>query len=213
MDAPIANDVQEGTSHGWLIGWASRSSLIEHLTSCNGVKTLKRFFSGNDMWTVQETPTGERFICLYKIVGGRGQDWGYKDIDESMGPYETSCPLSFFDMVPCPEGYAVEFRERCREAHARRHQPVKVGDVVLLTGGKCYRITKAERGRLLGVDAGVGTNAYTVYRIPRSRLVRVIAQTQPVDVLRECAVATEPNGVAWQTLVHAAQYLNPSEAL
>ena len=193
---------------GWLIGWATRKALIEHLCNDNGVKTLKRFFSGNDMWTVQETPTGDRFICLYKIVGGRNQDWGYKDIEESMGPYEDSCPLSFLDMVPTPEGYAAEFRERCKAAHARKHQRIAVGDVVLLTNGRCYKVTNVERGRIRAYGAGVNPEGFV--RIPRKMLVRVIAQSNPVDVIRECAIQTQPDSPEWNTLVNAAKAIAPN---
>ena len=191
---------------GWLIGWHSRNELVKHLCEDNGVVTVKRFFSGNDMWTVQETKTGERFICLYKIVGGRNQDWGYKDIDESMGPCETSCPLSFFDLVPCPDyGYAVEFREQCRAAHARKYMKLAVGDTVRLTNGRKYRITSTRP--LKGTDV-VTCDSYC---IPRRMLSRKMLDT--VAILREAATQTVPNSPEWNTLVHAAIFAEKSEAL
>ena len=156
---------------GWLIGWADRKSLVEHLCSGNGVTTLARFFSGNNLWTVQETKTGDRFICLYQMTGGRNQDWGYKDVDETMGPYQDTCPLSFFDMVPCPDyGYAVEFRERCRAAHAKKQMPLAVGQTVTLTNGKDYKLTQVGRS-LRGYDVVHGY----AYRIPRRMLVKVVS--------------------------------------
>jgi hypothetical protein len=191
---------------GWLIGWADRKSLVQHLCEDNGVKTVKRFFSGNDLWTVQETKTGDRFICLYKMVGGRNQDWGYKDIDEASGPFEETCPLSFFDMVPCPTyGYAVEFRERCKAAHARKQMPLVKGDVVRLTNGETYTISEVGR-RLRGHDVHGQT-----FRIPRRMLVRKLANT--VAILREAAVQTPLNSPEWNTLVHAASLAEKNETV
>jgi hypothetical protein len=187
---------------GWLIGWHSRNELVKHLCEDNGVKTLKRFFSGNDMWTVQETKTGERFICLYKIVGGRNQDWGYKDIDESMGPYETSCPLSFFGLAPVVDA---EWRERCKAAHVVKFMKLALGDHIMLTNGRKYRVVSVRP--LKAVDAVTGQ----LFRIPRGLLVRKVLDT--VAILREAAVKTTLNSPEWNTLVHAAIFAEKSEAL
>jgi len=110
---------------GWLFGWETRKRLVEHLTQENGVKTLRSASVGNNLWCVHELSDGRRFICLYLIKGppfGRADrhGWGYKDVDECMGPNEISCPISFLALAqPEPtEGYAVGWRERVRERHA-----------------------------------------------------------------------------------------------
>jgi hypothetical protein len=71
-------------------------------------------------------------VTLMKCSGG---DWGYKDMEESMGPCEVSCPLGYLEMVPekkCPEKcegcakdscsglWARRWRERVRAYHAER---------------------------------------------------------------------------------------------
>jgi hypothetical protein len=65
--------------------------------------------------------------------------------------FEQIAGLSFFDMVPDPGGYATKFRENCRYAHARRFQKLVVGQVVKLTNGREYRLTKVSRS-ISGVD-------------------------------------------------------------
>lgn len=54
------------------------------------------------------------FVALMQY-SRRDEGWGYKDMDESMGPSESKCPLSYFDMVPCPDNVSAKrWRERCR---------------------------------------------------------------------------------------------------
>ena len=63
---------------------------------------------------------------------GYGMSWGYKDMEETMGPCEVSCPLGYLDMVPepkcaadCPkDGHGHEWarlwRQRVRAYHAAK---------------------------------------------------------------------------------------------
>ena len=118
---------------GWTSGWYSRRELVEHLTKTQDsgsihFETLAKCFVGNNMWTVMSRtntalPENDpkrlvRFICLFYIRRYAGDDWGYKDVDETMGPCEVNCPLKYLDMAP--EGaldseYATKWRENVRE--------------------------------------------------------------------------------------------------
>lgn len=80
-------------------------------------------------WEVTRTPPGgppetTRFLEVdlvryYRDVAGG--NWGYKDMDEGMGPNCYSCPLSYLDLVPPDSSeYAVRWRERVRAWHAER---------------------------------------------------------------------------------------------
>ena len=70
---------------GWYFGNNSRADLVEELTRTTEnedakLETLRKFFSGNNMWTVQQVTrkdTGEvtRFICVY-LMRRHGSDWG-----------------------------------------------------------------------------------------------------------------------------------------
>ena len=165
---------------GWLFGWRTRRALIDHLVSGNGVHTVKHCFKGNNLWAVQEytypedaTSNGEphpkagqtaRFIALYMMKGRSDSrdGWGYKDMDESSGPYVLTCPVSYLDMVPDPGGYATEWRKQVREHHALKARKFKVGTKIKY-GGSEYEITKdlGRRGYMISTQ-------WSDYRMPRS---------------------------------------------
>lgn len=164
------------------MGWSfrcdpqSKKSLIEERirTQSNSDGTtwtvLAHSIRGNSLWKVVEvTKPGEeskRYIALDLLgTGGqRGGGWGYKDIDESMGPCETSCPLSYLAMVPDPGGYATGWREKVRAYHARRGQKLELGQQIKLTNGETYKITNLKPLRAIGNHNGM------IYRIPRRML-------------------------------------------
>jgi hypothetical protein len=75
--------------------------------------------------------TGERevwaAICLvrYNPRDAEGHIFGYKDMEESMGPYECECPESILDLLtPTDAQYAQQWRARCLEAAAVRRGKV-----------------------------------------------------------------------------------------
>lgn len=127
---------------GWLYSsrWLERKDLIKHLTEGNGVKTLKHCLVGNHLWCVHEYALPHRtirFVCLYLMKGphncGKGYTgsdkdwWGYKDVDETMGPCELTCPVSYLEMCTAPEShYAYEWRQRVYE-RGRKARSLKVG--------------------------------------------------------------------------------------
>ncbi len=75
--------------------------------------------------------TGECYViaavCLvrYNPRDREGYIFGYKDMDESMGPSEAACPASILDLLtPTDRPYALAWRERCRAfAACRAGQP------------------------------------------------------------------------------------------
>jgi hypothetical protein len=171
---------------GWTIGWGSRKELIAHLTRTeeNEVRvfeTLKKFTSGNDLWTVQQATvkaTGEKqtFIVLYMMTTGR-EGWGYKDVEESMGPYKYSCPLSFLELAPepqRPEGYH-DWRAGVRTYHARRNQKLTVGQEIKLTNGQTYKVSRLGKGKIYASQNGVE------YRVPRRMLTTTIISVPSND--------------------------------
>lgn len=113
---------------GWYYGVnQSRADVIAELTpACeardNGgtFKTLRKYTSGNTLWTVHES-NGERWIGCY-LLSKSGGSWGYKPMEECMGPNYYSCPLAFLEMAPQPAGpYAGAWRDSVRKYHAERN--------------------------------------------------------------------------------------------
>ena len=164
---------------GWLFTEGqTKSELITHLTEGDSkLRTLRKSVRGNALWTIQEDMDYPGpFIIVYLLRSQRGYGWGYKPVTESMGPAETSCPISYLDQVPMPDGnYAHAWRERVRSRHAEKQRitrlisAAKIGDPVTLTVG-CEPRTVALKSKkpLLGqADDG------SVWRIPR-RLIASI---------------------------------------
>lgn len=116
---------------GWLFGHYERSTLVKHLTDGNGVKTIKHCLVGNNLWCVHEHD-GQRWACLYLLRGSpRIKDdpynWGYKDVDETMGPNEISFPYTWLDLLtPIESKYANEWRARVK-ARGEKLQKATIG--------------------------------------------------------------------------------------
>lgn len=162
-------------------GYSSRNELVHEVTATyeNDQQIQiaeKKFFSGNDLWvlfrrTSKMAPTDiERFIVLFKISRWGAGDWAYKPIEESMGPFEYTCPLSFIEAAqhPFPNGYPEgygDWRTKVRAFHARKNQKIGVGDIVKLTNGKEYRVIEVGR-KLRGSDMLTGST----YILPRRML-------------------------------------------
>lgn len=165
---------------GWLFStnWPTRASMREHLCNDNGLKTIKSCWKGNNLWAVQEFTydQGEkagqtvRFIALYLVRWhGDCQGWGYKDMDESAGPYYYNCPISYLDMVPDPGGYATEWRAKVREQHAASTRKLVEGQKIRLYGIE-YDVGKP-RGKGTYWIWMTGTSAQ--FHLPRRMLKHV----------------------------------------
>ena len=162
---------------GWLFGYNTRRELAEHLIRGNGVHTLKHCWVGNNLWAVQEGEKQDgsvvRFVALYLIKGRNNSrdGWGYKDVDESMGPYETSCPVSYIELVEAhekergyePAGYAAEWRQKVRDRAVRAKRKLEVGQDIRL-GDTEYRVVEKLGNRGYRVDDG-----HTYFRLSRSQ--------------------------------------------
>lgn len=62
-------------------------------------------------------------VCLvrYHPRDRRGYVFGYKGMDESVGPFEADCPAHILDLLtPTDRPHAVDWRARCRANLARR---------------------------------------------------------------------------------------------
>ncbi len=62
-------------------------------------------------------------VCLvdYNPRDSEGYIFGYKDMDEGMGPVESDCPEAILDLLtPTTRPYAIAWRARCRANAAPR---------------------------------------------------------------------------------------------
>ena len=171
---------------GWLYPYgASKKQVIETVTKGwdndrSICLTLKHCVRGNVVWTVQETlvkETGQiiRWIGCYLLASSEGS-WGYKSMDESMGPFYYSCPLSYLEMVPKVENK--DWRDEVKKHHANRKSSsqgltkafnsLKDGQSVLLHLKNC----KPKEMTLKSVRPLRATHKGTIYRVPRKYIDR-----------------------------------------
>lgn len=176
---------------GWSIGYGYKKPDVIRGLICerewgakDGVKrtgkTLAHCVRGNILWYVREI-TGEglppnRFIgCSILGTDGEG-NWGSKDMEESSGPHQSSCPLSYLAMVPDPGHYATEWREGVRKYWANRKVGIKIGNTPMVLkvqpgfsvlGKTITEITVQRVGRrIMGYVNGMKVNV-----VPRRMLI------------------------------------------
>lgn len=72
-----------------------------------------------------EVQPTERWIQCDLLRCNQGS-WGYKDLEESMGPYYFSCPISYIELVPIEQfGGNAEWRLQVVEHHRHRAEKRK----------------------------------------------------------------------------------------
>lgn len=134
---------------GWIFSTrpATKAAFVKQLLheqfSDGRWELIDQSLRGNNLWTLVRPSAEESgpFIVLFRLQRQDGC-WGYKDMDESMGPYYYDCPLGFLDRAPEPEGHnrnhggtGRTWRDHVRDYHAsqRQRQPrPRVGDVIRL---------------------------------------------------------------------------------
>ena len=107
-----------------------------------GLNLLKSVWSGSAYYAAVE-PYDDRgkgsvfaIICLVRWApkARNGENFGFKDMSENMGPCERRCPASVLDLLgPTDNAYALEWRQACRTRLAllARRKPMP-GDTIVL---------------------------------------------------------------------------------
>lgn len=111
---------------GWLFTYANYSSAKEYaeteIIKKNGDRVIKHRLVGNHLWMLYKGDSGKKLIVLCLIQKSEGQ-YGYKDIDETMGPYYYDCPLSFIKEADEPyNDSARNWREKVKKHHANKKE-------------------------------------------------------------------------------------------
>ena len=91
-----------------------RSALVGMRVYYAAVELIRIATGAREVWAA---------ICLvrYNPRDREGYIFGYKDMEESMGPCECDCPESILNLLtPTDREYAVQWRARCRENTAAR---------------------------------------------------------------------------------------------
>ncbi|WP_206245700.1 DUF6927 domain-containing protein [Novosphingobium terrae] len=107
-----------------------------------GSRVLKSVWQGRVYYAAVE-PYGQdgaepalAIICLvhWKPKSQSGEHFGYKDLTETMGPYDQTCPASVLDLLGTPRNdHAEAWRKACRARLALLARPKpKAGDRLIL---------------------------------------------------------------------------------
>lgn len=86
----------------------------------------------------QHDARGHFVFAAVILTTRRGGEWGYKAMEESMGPNEARCPKYILDILsplnPDAKSYAAEWRQRCEDQRQKKTgaQAFKVGDKIRL---------------------------------------------------------------------------------
>ena len=130
---------------GWFYGYASCDAIVDELTRPEESATLQRRSLGHlltyerdqyELWqaveAVARTDGAESFLkkkgdrAVYircDVINGRDGDWGYKPLDETVGPSYWSCPMRLLNLATEPiGGCAAEWRAEVRAFHGIRVQ-------------------------------------------------------------------------------------------
>jgi hypothetical protein len=166
---------------GWLFStrWETRADMVRHLRRPDRfgdrLQLVRACVTGSHHWyLVRELATGQHWIGLDLLQSGRGDGWGYKDLDESAGPCDADCPLAYLDAPHAErDGFAAQWRERVRAYHAARQaKPEPVAGAWVSYGGRVYQLQRpagSRRGWHVVDVSGRG------FRMP----ARALAQAMP----------------------------------
>ena len=142
------------------------------------------------MW--RENPSegiARQYFGMVFLTQRKRGEFGYKEVEESCGPYETGAPLKMIDMLdklaPSPGGYAEKWRAAVRERHAKKRERPKLaaGMRVALgpSDGRVYELLEPRRswgGRAAGwyvVEVATGTR----YRMSAQHAARARVVPEP----------------------------------
>ena len=150
---------------GWSYGYRQVSNVKEQIEQREGLFTtsapgysyrvVDSAIVGNTYYaavfrTTPECPDGYTFAAIILFRNPKS-GFGYKDMDESVGPCEVACPLRILnkltplDQMPGHGGYSAQWRDAVRQYHLDRSGRVatakafKAGDTIKLTAPIRFR--------------------------------------------------------------------------
>lgn len=110
-------------------------------------------------------------VCLTSVDSREYCNFGYKDMDESMGPCERDCPVSILNLLsPRDDKWALEWREDCRNNAAQKAADRKnLNSLQNLPLGA--KITVQKRGQSIVLEKGRISNRKNPVWISRAENV------------------------------------------
>ncbi len=138
---------------GWTYYRATyyKNGRIDRLAQCRAefgnspewATVVKDAMVGTVYYAAMKSAKSDRIFALVVLTGTDRGDFGYKDMDESCGPCECSCPISILKLLsPTENEYAKDWRRRCYlDAEKRKEDARKLKT---LKNAKCICVTLPE---------------------------------------------------------------------
>lgn len=144
---------------------------IDRKAECDGLfyndsryNVIKSAMVGSVYYAAVLDNQTEDIFAVVVLTSTDKDDFYYKEMDETCGPYDCKCPKSILNLLtPTNSEFANEWRERCREYHESQKDPklfknIKEGQQVLWTvasdgwsggikKGEVYCLTKVKNPR------------------------------------------------------------------
>lgn len=186
---------------GWLFKYGyTRKSLADDIIRQCGDNAADSSLVGNNLYVLYKCqsngqPNGQLAVLCFKLQGGREDGWGYKDMDESMGPYGMNdCPKRIYQRSTMMDENAVAWRKRCDDFHAAKST----------RAGMLGKIRKLKEGDVITLSQRYGGHAMNVlelsevYGTRRGARIRAVMSDNPYTVY-----SVRPNQVQSVTLLHS----------
>ncbi len=135
-------------------------------------KVLKSAMVGSVYYAAVENKDGKVWAAVFLTCGRTKHDgtaWGYKDMDETMGPCECKCPASILALLtPTDSQWANEWREKCRQNIAAAADRRKNGPAPLYAPSG-VTITAERQSWLITSEHYRRTRGYSAVRMTKRR--------------------------------------------
>ena len=133
---------------GWLysLGWKTKADILAHLTRpsrfSDGYELVKSTTRGKAHYYLLRDKANGNHIIGVDLMAFDKEGWGYKDLDESCGPNEIDCPISWLSLPHGDYGeYSRNWRAACtRRAMAKRSVPKREAGQLVRYGKHVYRL-------------------------------------------------------------------------
>lgn len=126
---------------------------------------------GRHLWsvyTIQTGPQAGRNIITLDLISQYEGMWGYKPMDESMGPFYYDCPVALLELAGEPVNEsAAQWRKSVRELVAKKARKLEAGTTFTLYG-KAYRMVNAAQRIVSRIDDG------TLFKLKRTQVADVV---------------------------------------
>jgi hypothetical protein len=153
-----------------------------------GYAILRDALVGNNLWQLVQHPQGFKYVSLIRMEQDAGC-WGYKGLDETVGPNYYDCPLSLLDAADEPRSdWAKTFREKVREYHAaNKARATLTAGARVQYGGHTYRLVDNLGRKGWKVERADGA----VFRMPCTQIKDATLLDAPAPVPAPVTLAAE----------------------